>query len=98
VGDVLPHLAQADLRIVNLECALTTRLQPWTRTRKMFHFRADPRRCACCRSRIDACTLANNHILDYEEQGLRDTLRVLDAAGIRHAGQVPMIRKPPHPR
>lgn len=86
-GDVLPHLAQADLRIVNLECALTTHLQPWTRTRKMFHFRADPEAVRVLQgARIDACTLANNHILDYEEQGLRDTLRVLDAAGIRHAG------------
>jgi poly-gamma-glutamate synthesis protein (capsule biosynthesis protein) len=53
-GDMLPLLAQADLRIVNLECALTT--------------------------------LANNHTLDFEEQGLLDTLQVLDAAGIRHAG------------
>jgi poly-gamma-glutamate synthesis protein (capsule biosynthesis protein) len=86
-GDVLPHLAQADLRIVNLECALTTHLRPWTRTEKMFHFRADPEAVQVLQAaHIDACTLANNHILDYEEQGLRDTLRVLDASGIRHAG------------
>ncbi|MGC2459315.1 MAG: CapA family protein [Gallionellaceae bacterium] len=86
-GDVLPHLAQADLRIVNLECALTPHLRPWTRTRKMFHFRADPEAVRVLQgARIDACALANNHILDYEEQGLRDTLRTLDAAGIRHAG------------
>ena len=30
--------------------------------------------------------LANNHILDYEKQGLLDTLQTLDAAGISHAG------------
>jgi poly-gamma-glutamate capsule biosynthesis protein CapA/YwtB (metallophosphatase superfamily) len=86
-GDVLPHLAQADLRIVNLECALTNHPQPWTRTEKMFHFRADPDAVRVLQTaRIDACALANNHILDYEEQGLRDTLRALDATGIRHAG------------
>jgi poly-gamma-glutamate capsule biosynthesis protein CapA/YwtB (metallophosphatase superfamily) len=86
-GDVLPHLAQADLRIVNLECALTTNLQQWTRTEKMFHFRADPEAVRVLQgARIDACALANNHILDYQEQGLLDTLRVLDASGIRHAG------------
>ncbi len=86
-GDVLPHLAQADLRIVNLECALTSHLRPWTRTRKMFHFRADPEAVRVLQAaRIDACALANNHILDYEERGLRDTLSVLDKAGIRHAG------------
>lgn len=86
-GDVLPHLAQADLRIINLECALTRHLQPWTRTEKMFHFRADPDAVRVLQAaRIDACSLANNHILDYEEQGLRDTLLVLNKAGIRHAG------------
>jgi poly-gamma-glutamate capsule biosynthesis protein CapA/YwtB (metallophosphatase superfamily) len=86
-GDVLPHLAQADLRIINLECALTTHLQPWTRTEKMFHFRADPGAVRVLQAaRIDACALANNHTLDYEEQGLLDTLRALDASGIRHAG------------
>ncbi|MDO8262452.1 MAG: CapA family protein [Gallionella sp.] len=86
-GDVLPHLAQADLRIVNLECALTNHLSPWTRTRKMFHFRAGPEAVRVLQAaRIDACALANNHILDYEEQGLRDTLRMLRAAGIRYAG------------
>jgi len=86
-GDVLPHLAQADLRIVNLECALTTHLQPWTRTEKMFHFRANPEAVRVLQAaHIDACTLANNHILDYEERGLRDTLRILNASGIRHAG------------
>ena len=86
-GDVLPHLAQADLRIVNLECVLTTHPGQWTRTEKMFHFRADPKAVRVLRAaRIDACVLANNHILDYEERGLFDTLHVLSAACIRHAG------------
>lgn len=86
-GDVLPQLAQADLRIVNLECALTTHHRKWTRSEKMFHFRADPAAAHVLQAaHIDACALANNHILDYEEQGLLDTLRVLDQAGIRHAG------------
>ena len=86
-NDLLPHLAQADLRIVNLECALTSHVQPWTRTEKMFHFRADPKAVRVLQAaRIDACALANNHILDYEERGLFDTMHVLDAAGIRHAG------------
>ena len=37
-------------------------------------------------ARIDACSLANNHTLDFEEQGLLDTMNHLDAAGIRHTG------------
>jgi poly-gamma-glutamate capsule biosynthesis protein CapA/YwtB (metallophosphatase superfamily) len=35
---------------------------------------------------VDACSLANNHTLDFEEQGLLDTLIHLEAAGIRYAG------------
>ncbi|HXU92586.1 MAG TPA: CapA family protein [Gallionella sp.] len=86
-GDTLPLLAQADLRIVNLECALTTHDQPWSRSWKMFHFRADPEAVKVLQAaRIDACSLANNHTLDSEERGLLDTLRTLNAAGIRHAG------------
>ena len=86
-GDVLPHLLQADLRIANLECALTRHAQPWTRSWKMFHFRADPTAVRCLQAaHIDACSLANNHVLDFESRGLRDTLRTLDAAGIHHAG------------
>lgn len=86
-GDVLPHLLQADLRIANLECALTRHARPWTRSWKTYHFRADPGAVRFLQAaRIDACSLANNHVLDFEVRGLRDTLRTLDAAGIRHAG------------
>lgn len=93
-GDVLPQLLQADLRIANLECALTTHHQPWTRSWKMFHFRADPAAVRCLQAaHIDACSLANNHTLDFEARGLIDTLRTLDAAGIRHAGAGPDIRE-----
>ena len=86
-GDVLPQLLQADVRIANLECALTRHAQPWTRSWKMFHFRADPGAVRCLQvARIDACSLANNHTLDFEARGLHDTLDTLDAAGIQHAG------------
>ena len=86
-GDVLPHLLQADLRIVNLECALTAHRTPWSRSWKMFHFRADPKAVrVLLAAHIDACSLANNHILDYEEQGLHDTLQVLNQSGICLAG------------
>jgi poly-gamma-glutamate capsule biosynthesis protein CapA/YwtB (metallophosphatase superfamily) len=86
-GDVLPHLRQADLRIANLECALTRHSQPWTHTWKMFHFRADPGAVRFLQAaHIDACSLANNHVLDFQARGLCDTLHTLDAAGIRHAG------------
>jgi poly-gamma-glutamate synthesis protein (capsule biosynthesis protein) len=34
-------------------------------------------------------SLANNHSLDYDVQGLADTLRILDAHGIAHTGAGP---------
>jgi poly-gamma-glutamate capsule biosynthesis protein CapA/YwtB (metallophosphatase superfamily) len=86
-GDVLPLLLSADLRIINLECAITEHRRPWSRTRKVFHFRADPLAVEVLKvARVDACSLANNHTLDFEEQGLLDTLDHLEAAGIRYAG------------
>jgi poly-gamma-glutamate capsule biosynthesis protein CapA/YwtB (metallophosphatase superfamily) len=86
-GDVMPLLNEADLRIANLECAITDKDRPWIRTPKVFHFRTPPSAVETLWiARIDACSLANNHILDFEEQGLLDTLEHLDAAGIRHAG------------
>lgn len=86
-GDVMPLLDAADLRIINLECAITDNEQPWTRTPKVFHFRASPSAIETLQvARIDACSLANNHTLDFEERGLLDTLEHLDAAGIQHAG------------
>jgi poly-gamma-glutamate capsule biosynthesis protein CapA/YwtB (metallophosphatase superfamily) len=86
-GDVLPLLSSADLRIINLECAITGHKRPWSRTPKVFHFRADPPAVEVLRAaHVDACSLANNHTLDFEEEGLLDTLAHLEAADIRYAG------------
>jgi hypothetical protein len=58
-GDVMPLLDAADLRIINLECAVTDYERPWTRTPKVFHFRAQPSAVETLRkARIDACSLA----------------------------------------
>jgi poly-gamma-glutamate synthesis protein (capsule biosynthesis protein) len=35
---------------------------------------------------IDCCVLANNHVLDWGVEGLRDTVEALDKAGIARAG------------
>ena len=86
-GTTLPHLLSADARIANLETTLTTHPRRWLRTPKVFHFKSDPENVAVLvAARIDAVCLANNHALDYEVEGLKETLRVLDAAGVAHAG------------
>jgi poly-gamma-glutamate synthesis protein (capsule biosynthesis protein) len=86
-GTALPLLTRADAVIANLECALTDHPRPWSRTEKVFHFRAPPEAVAVLRAGNVRCvSLANNHTLDFERTGLLDTVRHLDAAGIAHAG------------
>lgn len=86
-GDVLPVLRQADAVLANLECPITASDTRWRRSWKMFHFRADPAAIGILQcARVRFVCLANNHVMDFEETGLLDTLRALDAAGIRHAG------------
>lgn len=84
-GDTVPVFAQADLRLANLECVLAEGGSPWPG--KVFHFRSAAKNVACLTAaHIDAVSLANNHTLDYGPEALLETLGVLDAAGIRHAG------------
>jgi poly-gamma-glutamate synthesis protein (capsule biosynthesis protein) len=73
-----PLLADADLTVVNLETAVTSRGTPQP---KRFHFRASTIAFDAVRAAgIDMVTLANNHILDYGRVGLTDTLAAANAA------------------
>src|SRR5512133_3886112 len=86
-GDALRELDQAklDFRIVNLETAITSAGTPWPD--KGIHYRMHPQNIGCLTSaKISACSLANNHVLDWGYDGLSETLKTLDAAGIDHAG------------
>lgn len=76
--------AAADLFVVNLECPFTARGE---KLAKNFNFRARPELVATLRAgNVGAVSLANNHLMDYGEQGLLDTLATLDDAGIPHFG------------
>jgi poly-gamma-glutamate synthesis protein (capsule biosynthesis protein) len=79
-GPVARELSAADLAIVNLETAVTTRGTPEP---KQFHFRAPPATFAAVRAAgVDVVTAANNHALDYGRTGLTDTLTYARAAGV----------------
>ncbi len=81
---VQPLLAGSDLRFANLELPLTERGAP---AAKRYVFRAPPAAAAALRSAgFTLLSLANNHLLDYGQDGLLDTLAALDQAGIAHAG------------
>lgn len=86
-GNTLDLFASADLRMANLECALSDRGSPWVKTPKVFHFRSDAKNVDVLKAaNINLVSLANNHILDYGHEACLDTLHILDSAGIQHAG------------
>lgn len=86
-GDALAVLDrfQPDARIINLETSITTSDHPWPD--KGIHYRMHPRNLPCLTAaKLDACVLANNHVLDWGRGGLTETLESLDRAGLAHAG------------
>ena len=86
-GEALPELrrTQVDLSVINLETAITTVETPWPG--KEIHYRMHPLNIGCLSAAgINGCALANNHVLDWGYEGLSETLRTLDAAGVKHAG------------
>jgi poly-gamma-glutamate capsule biosynthesis protein CapA/YwtB (metallophosphatase superfamily) len=78
LAPVAPLLRRADIAVVNLETAVTTRGTPQA---KEFVFRAPSTAFAALRgASVDVATMANNHGLDYGRIGLTDSL----AAARRH--------------
>jgi poly-gamma-glutamate synthesis protein (capsule biosynthesis protein) len=86
-GDALEEWNRVppDVRIVNLETAITTSDLFWQG--KEIHYRMSPGNVGCLSAaRIDCCTLANNHVLDWGYPGLAETLETLHRAGIQAVG------------
>ena len=91
---VRPFLTRADVLLGNLEAPFTTRNEPTpyksissVRARRDYILRADPRWAqALVTAGFDVVGLANNHMMDYREGGLFDTLSTLDRLGIACAG------------
>ncbi|HAR64209.1 MAG: poly-gamma-glutamate biosynthesis protein [Candidatus Margulisiibacteriota bacterium] len=86
-GDVLEELERInpDFRIINLETSITTS-NDYLKS-KGINYRMNPRNVPCfTEAKIDYCSLANNHVLDWGYAGLTETLDVLDKAQLKHAG------------
>lgn len=83
-GNMLPELRETDLLVINLETTLTNCVR---RVPKVFNFKASPDKVrSLVEAGIDVCNVANNHILDFDVQGMLETLTVLDKDGIKHTG------------
>lgn len=84
-GDLLPIFEKADLRIINLETSVTDSSKKWPQ--KAFNYRMHPDNLKCLQeANIEYCSLANNHTLDFSEEGLFDTIKSLNDRGIKWAG------------
>jgi len=89
-GDALTVLDEAapDVRIINLETAVTRRGEPWPR--KGIQYRMHPDNIPCLSAAaIDCCVLANNHVLDWGYAGLEETLSSLSGSGLTTVGAGP---------
>ncbi len=78
------RLAEPDGRIINLETSIT-RSNDYAI--KGINYRVSPENANClAAAAIDCCVLANNHVLDWGQAGLSDTLATLHHLGIRTTG------------
>ncbi len=76
-------LADADVRVANLECVVATvgkaLDKPWT-------FRAHPRVLPLLKRHVDVVSLANNHSGDFGPDAFADMLKRLEKAGLPYFG------------
>ncbi len=88
--------ARPDARIVNLETAIT---HSDDFVPKGINYRMSPANADCLdAARIDCCVLANNHVLDWGQAGLLDTLASLRKGASRRSGRAglsPRRARPP---
>jgi poly-gamma-glutamate capsule biosynthesis protein CapA/YwtB (metallophosphatase superfamily)/uncharacterized membrane protein YbhN (UPF0104 family) len=78
----------ADIIFFNLEAAICSATAP--RTNKRYNLKTDPAILGVFDPRC-AAGLANNHIMDFGEAGLAETIGNLDASRIPHAGAGPNL-------
>lgn len=81
LAGVASQLRAADLAVVNLETAITTR--GTKAPDKQFAFRAPPSAFAALKAGgVDVASMANNHGMDFGRQGLEDSLEAAAEGGV----------------
>jgi len=86
-GDAIDELGRLmpDLRIINLETSVTRSGDYWKT--KEIHYRMNPENIPCITAaKVNYCSLANNHILDWGYSGLKETLETLKRVNVKSAG------------
>jgi poly-gamma-glutamate synthesis protein (capsule biosynthesis protein) len=86
-GDALEEWKRVapDVKIINLETSVTKSNNYWQG--KGINYRMNPENIVCLTAaKIDYCSLANNHTLDWGYSGLLETLATLKTVQIKIAG------------
>jgi poly-gamma-glutamate synthesis protein (capsule biosynthesis protein) len=86
-GGALAELERVkpDVRLINLETSITTSDDYWKG--KGINYRMHPGNVpVLTAARIDAVSLANNHVLDWGYAGLSETIETLRKAKVKYAG------------
>jgi poly-gamma-glutamate synthesis protein (capsule biosynthesis protein) len=86
-GDTLNEMdrMKPDVRIINLETSVTKNNDYWKG--KGINYRMHPENISILKTaKIDVCSLANNHVLDWGYSGLLETLETLKDINIKAVG------------
>jgi poly-gamma-glutamate capsule biosynthesis protein CapA/YwtB (metallophosphatase superfamily) len=97
-GDALTEWGrmQPDLKIINLETSITK--NSYYFPGKGVNYRMNPENIPCLSvAGIDCCSLANNHVLDWDYAGLKETCSNLQKAHIKSAGAGQNLQKAASP-
>lgn len=83
--DLLTQMHEADIFILNNEFTYSDRGAPLVE--KAFTFRSKPENVKILKDMgVDIVGLANNHVWDYGEEALLDTMTILEEAGMPYIG------------
>ncbi|WP_345243118.1 CapA family protein [Pontibacillus salipaludis] len=81
---VAPLFKKSDYTVVNLETPITSAMTPFP---KLYNFKASPLLLdGLSNAGVDLVSLANNHTLDYNVQGLLDTFKALEDKNMAYIG------------
>ena len=87
LGEVKPIVEAADFSLVNFECPVVENPNAKPIPKCGPNLRTSAKAVDLIKwAGFKGVTLANNHFLDYGEEGVADTLHALDSAGIAHVG------------
>lgn len=84
-GNTRVVLQPDDINVINLETTITDAVVPWPG--KPITYRLATRHAdRLAEINPTFANIANNHILDYKDEGARSTMRILNSQGVAHVG------------